>query len=220
MAHYSKDERMVAALRQEIDLHTATAAEVFNVGLDQVTKMQRGAAKGLNFAMIFGVGDKRLARYLKGYLPEQVVTDAMAAEWKQLYFKKFSGVRVFMRKVMDTIRLKRMVHGHHIQNSFGRVRRLLPSKAYTGINHLIQGWAADLCKASMVRVHEQLGLTFRQNIHDAVRIDLPLKNGKHNIELIKEVDKLLTDWPGVRVPIKTELEWFKDNWGNIQKLKL
>lgn len=221
MAHYSKDPVLCDIFRKGLDIYTATGAELFGVPLDKVTKDQRYGSKGMNLAIIYGVGKDRLAGYINGYMEgDYKVTSQEAQAWKAQYFKRMPDVRYFMYKVMDTVKLNREPFGHHVRNSYGRVRRLAVDKAYTGINHLIQGWLADVMRIGMVRVAKKLNLTIKQNIHDAIRVDIPLVNGEHNLELLREVNRELTNFPEIRVPMTADLEWSKTNWGEVQGLDL
>lgn len=213
-AMYSQDPKMCAALKSGADLHAVTAQEV--LGRKEITKEERGMGKGTNFAMIYGVGKAKLARYLSGYVG-QGVTDQDAAIFKSKYLQAFPTVYNFQQLVMATVRKHRQPWGNFVKNKFGRVRRIEPDKAYTGINHLIQGWAADLMKAAMVRIDEKYKPKWRQNIHDAIRLDIP--RGNHD-DFVHDVAKLLTDWPDVGLPIKCTMEKSSTNWADLEEVKL
>lgn len=212
-AMYSKDLKMVEALKRGDDLHTVTAQEV--LGKKEITKEERAMGKGCNFAMIYGVGKARLAKYLTGYVG-RVVTDQEAAIFKAKYLQAFPTVYQFQRLVMNTVQKHRAPWGNFVKNKFGRVRRIDPQKAYTGVNHLIQGWAADMMKAAMVKIDEKYKPKWRQNIHDAIRIDLPVGD---NREFVADIAKLLTDFPDVGLPIKCTKEVSRTNWAEIEEVK-
>lgn len=217
---YSKDDKMMGALSRYEDLHRLAASEALGIPLSDVDKVFRAMGKGTNFAIIFGVGKKKLARYINGYMPQgSKLTDQEAWEFKQKYFVKFPSVKEFQYTVMNTVRTYREPWGNFVKNKWGRVRRIKPDKAYTGVNHLIQGWAADLMKASMVRIDEKFpGTNWRQNIHDAIRIDnnLPMKQQE---EWAQEVGHCLTAWPQVPVPISCTIERSSTNWAEIEEIK-
>ncbi len=220
MAHYSGDGLLRDAFRNEVDPYVAVAAEVFGVAIADVTALQRKAGKGIFLSTIYGVGKAKLRAYVQSYVGDaRVVTEAEAESWKRRFFARFARVRSFIYDVQSTVKRDRPPFGHHVRNAYGRVRRLDPAKAYTGVNHLIQGWAADVMKAGMVRIDRELGLTFRQNIHDAVRIDLPFA-GEHPRELLRQVAHRLCDVPGCAVPLTVETEWSATSWADVQKLKL
>lgn len=212
-AMYSKDPKMVEALKNGQDLHTVTAQEVQE--RKEITKEERAMGKGTNFAIIFGVGKARLASYLTGYVGRQV-TDLEAAVFKNKYMIKFPKVTQFQQLVMNTVKQHREPWGNFVKNTFGRVCRLTPDKAYVGVNRLVQSWAADLMKTAMVKIDEKYKPKWRQNIHDAIRIDLPTGN---NTDIVRDISKLLTDFPTVGIPIKCTTERSITNWAEIEEVK-
>lgn len=213
-AMYSKDPKMTKALIDGADLHSMTAKEV--LGKSEVTKEERAMGKGCNFAMIYCVGKAKLARYLSEYVGK-VVTDQEAAIFKSKYLQAFPSIYNFQRLVIKTIESHREPWGNFIKNKFGRVRRIDPQKAYTGVNHLIQGWAADLMKASMVKIDEKFHPKWRQNIHDAIRIDVPTGD---NSAFIRDISNLLTNWPEIQLPINCTVERSTSNWAETEEIKL
>jgi DNA polymerase I len=216
---YSKDPKMTLALKTGVDLHRTVASEVLEMDPEKIDKAMRAMGKGTNFAIIFGVGKAKLARYINGYMPpERKLNNQEAFEFKQKYFIKFPSVKEFQYSVMNTVRATREPWGNFVKNKFGRVRRIKPEKAYTGVNHLIQGWAADLMKASMVRIDEKFpGTDWRQNIHDAIRIDnnIPFQQ---QLEWAQEIGYCLTDWPEVPVPISCTVDYSNTNWTELKSV--
>lgn len=220
-AMYSKDPKMMEALKNGTDLHTLAAAEALDIPINSVDKYARAMGKGTNFAIIFGVGKAKLARYINSYIPNKSKhLDADSAlAFKQKYFYKFPSVRAFQTQVMDTVRTNREPWGNFVKNKFGRVRRLQPDKAYQGVNHLIQGWASYLEKAGMIRIDEKFpGTDWRQNIHDAIRIDNYL-NADMLEEWVQEVGHCLTDWPDIPVPVSCTIEKSSTNWAEMEEVK-
>lgn len=218
-AMYSKDPKMMEALKNGTDLHTLAASEALDLTIDSVDKYARAMGKGTNFAIIFGVGKAKLSRYINGYINDKskhLSSDAAMA-FKQKYFYKFPAVAGFQRQVMDTVRTYREPWGHYVKNKFGRVRRLDPNKAYQGVNHLIQGWAGYLMKSSMIRIDEKFkDIDWRQNIHDAIRIDM--RSGSSD-GLAQEIGHCLTNWPDVPVPISCTMEKSSTNWAEMEEVK-
>lgn len=215
---YSKDPKMIGALQNGEDLHRLAASEALGIQLANVDMANRAMGKGTNFAIIFGVGKAKLARYINGYMPKgNKLSDQQAWEFKQKYFIKFPSVREFQYSVMNTVRQTREPWGNFVKNKFGRVRRIRPDKAYTGVNHLIQGWAADLMKASMVRIDEKFPNTdWRQNIHDSIRIDNNEPDFKKQSEWAQEVAWCLCDWPNVPVPVSCSIDYSSTNWAEMK----
>jgi DNA polymerase-1 len=150
MAHLSGDERLLAAFAHGADIHRATAAEVFGVGLDAVSDEQRRSAKAINFGLIYGMSAFGLARQLG-------IERHAAQEYVDRYFARYPGVKAYM----DRIRAEAHERGF-VETVFGR-RLYLPEinsrnvqrRQYaerTAINAPMQGTAADIIKRAMVRV--------------------------------------------------------------------
>lgn len=150
MAHLSGDENMIEAFREGHDIHAATAAKIYKVGMDEVTRDQRTKAKRANFGIIYGITVFGLAERL----------DISRDEAKQLidgYFSSFPKVKDYMEKAKDDARSK-----GYVETLFGR-RRYLPdinSRNATvrgfaernAINAPIQGTAADIIKVAMINI--------------------------------------------------------------------
>ena len=176
MAHFSGDEAMVDAFRKGQDIHTRTAAEVYGVPMDQVTKEMRSSAKAVNFGLVYGISDFGLARNIG-------VSRKQAADFIARYFERYPGVK----KYMDGAVKKGYEQGYAV-TMMGR-RRLLPElKAANAnirnfgeraaMNAPVQGTAADIIKLAMVRVSDALkkeGLRARLilQVHDELLIEAP-----------------------------------------------
>lgn len=154
MAHLSRDEGLVSAFRENLDVHTATAAEVFKVALDQVTPDQRRSAKAINFGLIYGMGAQKLAKDIG-------VDSKQAKAYIETYFARYPGVREYM----DRTRRQAAEQGY-VETLFGR-RLYLPQikssrpqeragAERTAINAPMQGTAADIIKKAMVAVDNWL----------------------------------------------------------------
>jgi DNA polymerase I len=152
LAHLAKDEALGVAFRERVDVHTHTASLVFDVARADVTAEMRRRAKAINFGLIYGMGEPRLARDLG-------ITRQEAGTFIAAYFERFVGVRRFMEQTVDQAR-----EGEAVKTILGR-RRFLPNlhSANRGLrfeaervakNTPIQGAAADILKLAMI----QLGL--------------------------------------------------------------
>ncbi|MFK8028426.1 MAG: DNA polymerase I [Gammaproteobacteria bacterium] len=150
MAHLSTDKKLVSAFEEEKDVHSATAAEVFSVKLDAVTKEQRRAAKAVNFGLIYGMSAFGLGKQLGVHRGE-------AQKYIDLYFERYPGVK----KYMDETRELAHEQGF-VETIFGR-RLYLPEinsrnaqrRQYaerTAINAPMQGSAADIIKRAMISI--------------------------------------------------------------------
>lgn len=154
MAHLSEDEGLLQAFEQGIDVHKATAAEVFGVPLEAVEDDQRRSAKAINFGLIYGMSAFGLAKQLD-------IARGEAQEYINLYFERYPGVK----RYMDETRALAKEQGY-VETVFGR-RLYLPDinarnaqmRNYaerTAINAPMQGTAADIIKRAMIRVNDWL----------------------------------------------------------------
>jgi DNA polymerase-1 len=155
MAHLSQDDSLLKAFSEGLDIHKATAAEVFGVSVDQVDSNQRRAAKAINFGLIYGMSAFGLARQLS-------IGRYEAQEYVDLYFARYPGVKAYMDSTRE--------HAHdqgYVETVFGR-RLYLPEinsrngqrRQYaerTAINAPMQGTAADIIKRAMISVDQALG---------------------------------------------------------------
>ena len=154
MAHLSGDEGLTAAFQQGLDIHRATAAEVFGVGLDAVTQDQRRSAKAINFGLIYGMSAFGLSKQLG-------IPRVDAQTYMDLYFQRYPGVQ----RYMQAIRAQAADQGY-VETWFGR-RLYLPeikssnfqmrqAAERTAINAPMQGTAADIIKRAMIAVQAWL----------------------------------------------------------------
>ena len=177
MAHFSQDPHLVEAFRSGQDIHAATAAKIFNVPIEQVTKDQRRQAKTANFGIIYGISAFGLAQQL----------DCSRAEAKALidgYFAAFPGVIDYIERQKQLAREQ----GYAV-TLFGR-RRYLPDilshnatvrsfAERNAVNSPIQGTAADIIKMAMVTIHRRLkaeGLKAQMimQVHDELNFNVPM----------------------------------------------
>ena len=154
LAHIAPDETMRAAFASGLDIHTATAAQVFGVAPEAVTPLMRRNAKAVNFGIVYGISDFSLAADIG-------VTRAEARAYIDSYLENYHGVRGYMREIVE----KAHADGY-VTTLFGR-RRYIPevySKNYhirsfgerAALNAPIQGTAADIIKMAMVAVYKRL----------------------------------------------------------------
>ncbi|EED32068.1 DNA polymerase I superfamily protein [gamma proteobacterium NOR5-3] len=150
MAHLSEDPGLLAAFRENLDVHSATAAEVFGVPLDSVSGEQRRKAKAINFGLIYGMSAFGLARQLH-------LDRGEAQRYIDVYFERYPGVRQYM------VRTRALAHEQgYVETLFGRrlylpeinVRNKMRQQAAerTAINAPMQGTAADIIKMAMLAV--------------------------------------------------------------------
>ncbi len=176
LAHIAGDEHMIEAFRTGEDIHTVTAAQVFGVPVDQVTKHMRSSAKAVNFGIVYGISAFSLSQDIG-------VPTYEAKEYIEKYFARFSGVHAYMTDVVN-----RAKADGYVSTLFGR-RRWLPELKSSNfntrsfgervaLNMPIQGTAADIMKLAMIHVHSRLreeGLQARLilQVHDELIVECP-----------------------------------------------
>ncbi len=181
LAHIAGDAEMQGDFAQGADIHTATAARVFGVPMEQVTGEMRRRAKAINFGIVYGISEFSLAQ-------DMGVTRAQAKEYMQRYFARYSGVAAYMTDVVEQAK-----RDGYVTTLFGR-RRWLPelnSSNYNlrsfgervALNMPIQGTAADIIKLAMIRVSRALneqGLQGRLvlQVHDELIVECPQEEGQ------------------------------------------
>lgn len=205
IAEISKDEAMVEAFKEGKDIHSATAARVFEVPYDEVTREQRYRAKTVNFSIIYGAGATNLSRQLD-------IKRAEAKELIEQYFKQYSGLKQYMDDMVEHARK----HGY-VKTLIGRRRHLrdINSKSSLArsnaermaINTPIQGSAADMIKIAMVNVHNLLrakdyATRMILQVHDELIFDVP----KEELDEVKpQIMELMKNaLPDLDVPILVE----------------
>jgi len=174
LAHLAKDEALGVAFRERVDVHTHTASLVFNVPRSEVTPEMRRRAKAVNFGLMYGMGEPRLARDLG-------ISRQEAAGFIATYFERFDGVRRFMEQSIDAAR-----QGEAVRTILGR-RRFLPNlhSSNRGLrfeaervakNTPIQGTAADILKLAMIKLgigDVVPGARMILTVHDELVFEVP-----------------------------------------------
>jgi DNA polymerase-1 len=205
MAHISEDPALLRAFTDGLDVHRATAAEVFGVQLDQVSSEQRRYAKVINFGLIYGMSSYGLARNLG-------IENKAAAAYIDKYFQRYPGVKNYM----DETRLSAKSLGY-VETVFGR-RLYLPEinspngprrggAERAAINAPMQGTAADLIKLSMVKVQQVLdaekrGSKMIMQVHDELVFEVP----EAEVDWLKtEIPRLMAGVADLKVPLLAEV---------------
>lgn len=190
IAHMSGDENMREAFRKGLDIHAATAAKVFGVEMDQVSREQRGRAKAVNFGIAYGQGAFGLSQNLG-------IPRAEAQTIIDDYFKQFPGVRAYMEEQIAFCRehgyvrtlMDRRRYLPDITSANGTVRSAAERVA---INAPMQGTAADIIKMAMVRIHdrlerEKLESRLLLQVHDELVLDVKQEEADHVKAMVKEL---------------------------------
>jgi DNA polymerase-1 len=190
MAHLSCDTHLTQAFRDGVDVHAATAAKIFRIPVEEVTREQRGMAKTANFGIMYGISSFGLAQRLH-------LNRTAAKELIDGYFEAFPAIRGF---IDDSISFAR--ENGYVETLFGR-RRYLPDISArnatvralaerNAVNAPIQGTSADIIKLAMIRVAEKLkeeGLRSRMvlQIHDELLFEAPAEEVPKLQKLVKDV---------------------------------
>jgi DNA polymerase-1 len=215
MAHFSGDPLLTKAFLSGGDVHKATAAELFDVHIELVTREQRGAAKTVNFATIYGQGPFSLAAQLG-------IPQAEAKKFIAAYFEKYAGVRQFIDRILEEAR-----RDGFVRTLFGRIRPLpdINSKNFnlrgfaerTAVNTPLQGTAADLIKLAMIRIDRELRerrLKSRMllQVHDELVFEAP----ENEIEPLRAlVRDAMENIYALKVPLLVDISVGK-NWRDMR----
>ena len=211
MAHLSDDVGLLSAFEKGLDVHRATAAEVFGVGLDGVTPEMRRSAKAINFGLIYGMSAFGLAKQLH-------VGRNEAQQYIDRYFERYPGVQRYMNNI------RALAHEQgYVETIFGR-RLYLPEinaknknlqmgAERTAINAPMQGTAADIIKTAMIKVQawldeSQLDAQIIMQVHD----ELVLEVAESQLEQVREgLIERMSSVAALKVPLLVEAG-VGDNW--------
>jgi DNA polymerase-1 len=205
MAHISDDPALLKAFHDDLDVHKATAAEVFGLTPDTVSSEQRRYAKVINFGLIYGMSAFGLAKALG-------IDNTAAKNYIERYFQRFAGVK----RYMDDTRAQAKAQGF-VETVFGR-RLYLPEinspngprrggAERAAINAPMQGTAADLIKLSMVKVQQVLdqegrGTRMIMQVHDELVFEVP----DSEVNWLKtEVPRIMASVAQLKVPLLAEV---------------
>jgi DNA polymerase-1 len=213
IAEISKDPNMMQAFTNNHDIHTATAANVYGIGLDEVTSDQRRNAKAVNFGIIYGQSAFGLSQSLG--IPRKE-----AAEIIEQYFIQFAGIKQYMSDTMNFARengyvctlMGRRRYLRDINSANATVRGFAERNA---INAPIQGSAADMIKIAMINIHrefkaQKLDARMTMQVHDELVFDVP----NNEVEIVKPIimhnmkTAIKTEVP-IMVEIGTGLNWLE-----------
>ncbi len=213
IAEISRDENMMEAFVKNLDIHTATAANVYSIALDEVTSTQRRNAKAVNFGIIYGQSAFGLSQNLG--IPRKE-----AAEIIENYFTQYPGIKRYMTDTMNFARengyvctlMGRRRYLRDINSANATVRGFAERNA---INAPIQGSAADMIKIAMINIHreflaQKLDARMTMQVHDELVFDVP----HDEVEIVKPIimhnmkNAIKTEVP-IMVEIGTGLNWLE-----------
>ncbi|TET54824.1 MAG: DNA polymerase I [Desulfobacteraceae bacterium] len=211
-AHYSEDPVLLEAFESGEDIHTRTAAEVFDLDPKMVTPEMRRMAKTINFGIIYGMGPIKLAKELG-------ISKKVAQAYLDNYYERYKGVKDFKEKIVSqavqngyvATLLKRRRYLPNINSENGNLRGEAERAA---INTPIQGTAADLIKMAMINIanrlkREHLETKMLLQVHDELVFEVPKGELPVTSKIIKD------EMEGVyrlNIPLKVDINW-GTNWG-------
>jgi DNA polymerase I len=215
VAHMAEDEAMLTAFRAGEDIHATTAAAIYDIELEKVTKDMRRHAKAINFGLIYGMSAFGLTRSTE-------LTLAEAEDFVKAYFRKFPGVKNYL----DGIRRQAAEIGY-VETLLGR-RRYFPAlqgksnvqmknrEEREAINAPIQGTAADIMKIAMLKIAPALraaGLSAKMllQVHDELVLECPEKEMQKTAQVVRET--MANAYP-MSIPLETEAR-AGANWGEM-----
>ncbi|CAM5202000.1 DNA polymerase I OS=Ureibacillus acetophenoni OX=614649 GN=polA PE=3 SV=1 [Ureibacillus acetophenoni] len=207
LAHYSKDEGLIEAFNEGMDIHTKTAMDVFHISADEVTSNMRRTAKAVNFGIVYGISDYGLSQSLD-------ITRKEAGEFIERYLTSFPGVKEYMDSIVQQAKLN-----GYVTTILNR-RRYLPDitssnfnlrsfAERTAMNTPIQGSAADIIKKAMIDMDARLkteGLKTKMllQVHDELIFEAP----KEEIEILERiVPEVMENAIELLVPLKVEYSY-------------
>ncbi|MBQ2968676.1 MAG: DNA polymerase I [Clostridia bacterium] len=213
LAHIANDKTMQEAFLNNVDIHAVTASQVFHVPLDEVTPAMRTRAKAVNFGIVYGISEFSLAQDIH-------VTRKEAAAYMERYFETYSGIAKYMKETVAFAK----EHGY-VKTLTGRRRYIPEIKASNfnlrsfgervAMNAPIQGYAADIIKIAMVKVHNRLkeeGLSSKLilQVHDELIIDA-LKCEEEQVKKIlrEEMEKAAILSIPLTVEMKSGNSWYE-----------
>ena len=212
LSHIADDEEMIKAFNDEVDIHTVTASQVFNMPIELVTPLMRSRAKAVNFGIVYGIGAFSLAKDIG-------VTRKEADDYIKGYLRHYAGVDKYMETVARDAKEK-----GYVSTLWGRRRYLPELNSSNGMlrafgervarNMPIQGTAADIIKIAMVRVYnrlkeEKMDAKLILQVHDELIVEAP----KNEIEkaakiLSEEMENACKMKVRLRADVNTGRTWY------------
>lgn len=211
LAHISQDEKMIAAFREDADIHTKTAMDVFGVDKDGVSSDMRRTAKAVNFGIVYGISDYGLSQSLN-------ITRKEAGKFIDTYLASFPSVKQYMEDIVADAKMK-----GYVTTMMNR-RRYLPDivspnfnlrsfAERTAMNTPIQGTAADIIKKAMIDMdkrlkEEKLETRMLLQVHDELIFEAP----EHEIEKLQEIVPEVME-SAIKLDVPLKVEWaFGKSW--------
>ncbi len=211
MAHISKDEHLLEAFNNNVDVHSATASMMFNIPLDEVTKDHRRNAKAINFGLIYGMSAFGLAKQID-------VSRTQAKAYIDAYFENYPGVLNYMDNIRETAKVQ-----GYVETVMGRrlylpqinaKNKMLQQHALrTAINAPMQGSSADIIKKAMLDVYQWIGdnnsdIKMIMQVHDELVFEVKASKAD---EFAHKIQTLMSDTYPLDIPLVVDVG-IGDSW--------
>lgn len=218
LAHLSKEEKLLDIFRQNIDIHTATASNLFGIPIDQVTKKHRRIGKTVNFGVVYGISAFGLADRLK-------ITNDEAQKFINRFYDSFPGVKVYFEELKSNAR-----NLGFVETIFGRRKNALGlnnpnfqarmGKEREIINFPLQGSAADIMKLAMINAQKYIDELNDKNIkmvlqvHDELIFEIP-DDTKISTGFVSKIREIMMNAYVLDIPLNVEAGIAK-SWGELK----
>ena len=213
MAHLSNDSNLLKAFNNNIDVHSFTASEIFNIDLNEVSSENRRAAKAINFGLIYGMSSFGLSKQLGISIPD-------AKDYMDIYFKRYPEIKSYMTATKEFAKANgyvETIYGRQLFlpeiNSKHAQRRKYAER--TAINAPVQGSAADIIKIAMIEIDKWLAQNHSKTkmimqVHD----ELVFEISENDIDSeVSNIINIMQDCVKLKLPLEVNYG-IDDNWGD------
>ncbi len=215
VAHYAKEETMLRAFQDGVDIHSQTASEVFRIPISKMNDEVRRKAKAINFGIIYGISSFGLSKQLS-------ISNSEAKDYISAYFEKFPGIKNYMEEIkifarenkfVETL-FGRKIHINQIESTNIAIRNFAERQA---INAPIQGTAADIIKRAMIKINSEitnkhLNAKMLLQVHDELIFEIHKNAIQESSEIVKNIMINATN-PAINLESKLVVDiGFGKNW--------
>ncbi len=213
LAHFSGDEKLIAAFEQGSDIHSSTAAEILGVHESEITPDMRRLAKNINFGIIYGISPFGLSKQLG-------TTVKKSGEYMDKYFSRYPGVKIYMREYADRAKkagFAETITGRRrfILELASKNRIKIKNGERAAINTPIQGSAADIINIAMINIHkklERMESSMILQVHDELIFEVS-RDEKDEVRSVVKREMENTPF-NLKTPMKIDLKE-GENWGEL-----
>jgi len=217
-AHFSKDEKMIQAFKNNEDIHSTTASEIFSKSITKITKKERRIAKTVNFGILYGISAYGLSQSLR-------ISREEASQIIDIYFLKFPRIKTYCDSIIEQARNDNYIstlfnHKRYLPEINSGMVNMKNAAERMAINHPIQGTASEIVKLAMIKIDQENLANSKESklllqVHDELVFEI--KKNKIN-DLAPKIKKAMESFQKFKVPLVVDLEIGK-NWGNLKKIK-